>query len=262
MNDQKRAIRQSFDKAADSYDYHAKLQRIVADRLFSFIKNDITNNDMVLDGGCGTGYFHELLRKNKIHCQLIQADISYNMCKKSAEYASPPEYGGTYTINADIESLPIVSDKIDKVFSSMTVQWTKLDNSLSEIYRTLRSGGKLAFSTIGENSLSELAAAFSELDSASHINNFYSEDKVNEVIARSGFKSIAIHTQTVTQNFASVKDIMRSIKGVGANYKSNNGRKFLGKNYFQKLEAIYQEKFGNESGLPLSWNIIYAVATK
>jgi malonyl-CoA O-methyltransferase len=262
MTNFKNAIQNSFNKAAANYDYHAKLQRVVADNLFAEIKNELNKNQIILDAGSGTGYFHELLRKNKIYCPLIQADIAFNMCKKSAEYASPPEYGGTYTINSDIESLPLSSEKIDIIFSSMTLQWTKLENAFAEFFRILKPGGKVAFSIVGENSLAELSSVFNQLDDLPHINNFHSEPAINNALATAGFKNIASKIETTTQHFDNVKELLNSIKGVGASYKTNGKQKFLGKNYFQKIEEIYRKKYADEKGLPLSWNIIYVSASK
>ncbi|MCE3233641.1 MAG: bioC [Rickettsiaceae bacterium] len=259
----KQAIIRDFNRAAENYDQHAALQRIVADNLFSIIKPEIKDSDLVLDGGCGTGYFHELLRKNKIYCLLIQSDIAHNMSLKAAEYASPPQYGGTYTITADLENLPIASNSINKFFSSLTLQWVNdLKASFAEVYRTLKPEGKIAFSTIGKGSMIELDESFLSIDNIKRINqNFLNEQEIEHLLKTAGFKDIKIKCETVTQFFESALDIMRSIKGVGAKYKSSNG-KFPGKDYFANLEQTYRDKYGNDSGLPISWNIIYAVASK
>jgi malonyl-CoA O-methyltransferase len=256
----KKAIIRDFDKAAKSYDEHAKVQRIIADKLFAM--GEFNAQQIVLDAGCGTGYFHELLRKNKIYCPLVQADISPNMCKIAAEYASSKEYGGTYTINEDIANLPIENNIIDVVFSSMTLQWTEdLTATFTELHRVLKKGGKIIFSTVGDGSLHELDKSFANIDDNTHINqNFQTEDTVRESLAAAGFNNISLTSENITENFSDVMAIMRSIKGVGANYKG--GGKYLGKQYFAMLEQEYKSNYGNQHGLPLSWNIIFGVATK
>lgn len=256
----KKAIIRDFDKAAKSYDEYAKLQRIVADKLFAMA--DFKAEQLVLDAGCGTGYFHELLRKNKIYCPLIQADISFNMCKKADEYASPKEYGGTYTINADISNLPIADESLDAVFSSMTLQWVDdLLATFGEIRRTLKDGGKFIFSTVGDGSLIQLSKTFAALDSASHTNNFQTEQLIKSQLVAAGFADVTIKSETITEYFTDVSSILCSIKGVGASYKAA-GRKYLGKEYFIKAQEQYSKHYRSDKGLPLSWNIIYAVAVK
>jgi malonyl-CoA O-methyltransferase len=265
MNLSKNKIIQGFNKAAANYDQYAKLQRQVAEGLFVRIKPEITNDNLLLDAGSGTGYFHELLRKNKIYCPLIQADISFKMCERAAEYASPPEYGGTYTITADVENLPIADCQIDKVFSSLTLQWADFVEASNEIYRALKPTGTLAFSTIGAGSLEQLASAFAKMDNLPHINeNFLGGWQIKEQLVQAGFKDILIAEEIITHYYSDIKILLHSIKGVGAAYKGG-GRQYLGKNYFRELEEIYRAEFGGEQGepgLPLTWKIIYGVGRK
>ena len=104
----RKKIIRDFSKAAKTYDNYAILQRMVADKLFDRATSICSIKDSpILDIGAGTGYFHELLRKNKIYTPLVQMDISYEMCKTAAKYASPPEYGATYTCVADMANLPL-----------------------------------------------------------------------------------------------------------------------------------------------------------
>ena len=57
MNDRadKRAVRQSFDRAASSYDAVAGLQRQVCELLLAVLPAP-TLATTILDAGCGTGY--------------------------------------------------------------------------------------------------------------------------------------------------------------------------------------------------------------
>jgi malonyl-CoA O-methyltransferase len=259
----KQAIIRDFDKAAQNYDEHAIVQRETANHLFSLIKPRLSNETIVLDAGCGTGYFHELLRKNKIYCPLTQIDIAFGMCTKADEYASPPEYGGTHTCVADVESLPFSADSFDIVFSSLTLQWAcDISTPLAEINRSLEPHGRIAISTIGAGTLHELADSFAQMDTLPHINNFITQEKLKSALQSSGYKNIQISQKTITQQHKTLRDLLQSIKGVGAAYKSTAPRKYLGKNYFAKLEQIYYENFPQNDLLPASWNIIYAVADK
>ncbi len=240
------------------------MQRKASDSLFSIIKHNISPTNLVLDAGCGTGYFHELLRKNKIYCPLVQADISVNMCAKAAEYASPIEYGGTYTVAGDIDSLPFAEGLFDLVFSSLTLQWSHdIAASLGEMRKVMKTAATLAISVIGQGTLRELSESFSAMDGLPHINNnFTISDALYSNLAAAGFSDISIVEEEITDYHSDIMGVIKSIKGVGAGYKSLENRPYLGREYFKRLGAVYQEKFGNENGLPASWSIIYAVATK
>jgi malonyl-CoA O-methyltransferase len=72
----KHTIIRNFNKAAANYDQYATLQRKASDYLFTLISKNISKANLVIDAGSGTGYFHELLRKNKLYCPLVQLDIA------------------------------------------------------------------------------------------------------------------------------------------------------------------------------------------
>lgn len=257
----KRNISRDFDKAANSYDEHAIIQRKAADYLFSTIKNEISNHTLTLDAGCGTGYFHELLRKNKIYCPLLQTDIAYNMCRKSAEYASPAQYGGVYTFASDIEKLPLSPQSIDIAFSSLTLQWTDLEMVLSQLNNALKHNGKVAIATIGEGTLFELKqASLIGKKSLSINDDFKNEKEIKELFIKHGFKNITTQTQTIKMEHDNLKNLLTSIKGVGAIYKGKRNNKYLGKDYFRQVEQNYREKFTHNTKLVASWNVVYIVA--
>ncbi|PIR37683.1 MAG: hypothetical protein COV35_09325 [Alphaproteobacteria bacterium CG11_big_fil_rev_8_21_14_0_20_39_49] len=259
----KKNISRDFDKAAGNYDEHATVQRKAADNLFSRIKGDITNNNLVLDAGCGTGYLHELLRRNKIYCPLFQTDISYNMCKVADGYASPPEYGGTYTCRSDIENLPFAPSSIDLVFSSLTLQWTDAEKSLRQIYNVLKPKGKIAIATIGCGTLSELRESSLSLGKELYINdNFVKDEYLKDLFVKSGFKNIEVQSDTIRMEHDNLKKLLISIKGVGAGYKAKREVRYLGKNYFVRLEEKYKENFCSNNKLIAGWNIIYVTAEK
>lgn len=59
----KQRVRESFDKAAQTYDGAAVVQRRVCDRLLKELAEPETIPSHILDAGCGTGYGSGQLRK-------------------------------------------------------------------------------------------------------------------------------------------------------------------------------------------------------
>ena len=59
----KNAIRQSFDRAASTYDHHAVLQREVESRLLERLEFQRQQPGVILDLGCGTGSASRLLAR-------------------------------------------------------------------------------------------------------------------------------------------------------------------------------------------------------
>ena len=272
----KQKIVRDFSRSAKKYDTYAILQRKVSERLF-----DLLNHLLYLDGlkddhkkhsqnqvcdileiGCGTGYFHELLRRNKISSSLLQVDISPEMCALAASYASPANYGATYTAICDMHELPFAGNTFATIFSSMTMQWSEsLGKVFQEAGRVLGDNGKFVFSLVGSGSLYELREAFSRADVYPPVHTFASLDEVKEKLIQAGLAEIECYSETITMHYDNLHSLLRSIKNVGASYKLSECMGLRGKGYFTEVEAIYNKLFKLEKGLPLSWNILYFLVT-
>jgi len=257
----KRAVIRDFNRASSRYDEYASVQRMSANRLYAIAHSNLNNSSQVLDIGAGTGYFHELLRKNKIYCPLIQLDIAENMCKKAEEYASSPPYGSTHTVCADMDFIPFVPESFDFAFSSLTLQWSHdISVSLDQIYQAINNKGVAAFNVLVEGSLYELSDTIENIFGRIRVNNFIESTSVLRKVEEAGFYIIKSELQDITTHHKDIKSLLYSIKGVGASYKTGGG--YPGRDYFAKLENIYKNKHGTQEGLPLSWKILHVVAKK
>lgn len=256
-------IKRDFNRAAYRYDMHALLQRQVADRLFSYMHAAPLLNDRVLDAGCGTGYFHELARKHGYLWNITQLDIAYSMCEIAASYASPPTYGGTYTVNADLVNTPFNHHSFGCIFSSLTVQWAlSLPDVLNECYRILSPGGMLYISTLLPGTLTELEQSFVANGFHSPISPFLPLDTITAHMQEAGFHT-DIHTDAITIDYYSVLQLMRSLKAIGARNKSAPPQaKYLGKHGLDMLQRYYQEHFADSTKLPATWKVAYLIARK
>lgn len=249
-----------FSRAAKTYDHYALLQRNVTDKLFEICK---PSSGVVLDIGCGTGYFHELLRKNKIYLPLVQADISQEMCKVAASYASSIEYGGTYTCALDMHNLPFADNSFSSIFSSMTMQWSQvLKQVISEAKRVLINKGNFSFSIVADGSLHELREAFLLAGLNPPIHDFISHAQIETTLRQIGFSTYEIYNETITMFYEDIYSLLRAIKNIGASYKGTHHNGFRGKGHFVEVARIYQDKFFSSKGLPASWNITYVKVSK
>lgn len=256
----KKKIQQDFGRAAQTYDNYAILQRKVSDKLFAMYR---IGDASILDIGCGTGYFHELLRKNKIYLPLVQVDLSQKMCAIAASYASPPEYGATYTCATDMHNLAFADNSFSSIFSSMTMQWSEeLQNVLSEVKRILINNGTFAFSIVANGSLNELREAFLLAGLNPPIHNFASRNEIETIFNQAGFYSYETHSEAISMFYKDIYQLLYAIKNVGASYKGKQHNSLRGKNHFLEVEKIYLDKFTNSEGLKASWNIVYVTGKK
>lgn len=248
-------ISRDFGRVAHNYDNYALLQRQVAEKLF--YEFTIVPGVM-LDIGCGTGYFHELLRKNKIYLPLVQTDIASEMCQIASGYASPPEYGATHTCVADMHHLPFANETFSGIFSSMTMQWSHDPVKVfSEIARLLAPNGTFACSLVSQGSLAELYQAFVLAGYTPPIHEFYSQNELGAALKSAGLTIGKIHAEIITLHYDDVISLLRSIKNVGASYKGSRYSGLRGKNYFSEIEKHYRSNFAGENGMPVSWRVVH-----
>lgn len=257
----KSRIQHGFGKAASQYDIHALLQREVAQQLFRESRSLFPASGNILDAGCGTGYFHELARSHGEKWAITQLDLAFGMCHYAASYSSPPAYGGTFTVNADMELLPFLGHSFDGIFSSLALQWvSNLKQAFAECYRVLKPGASLAFATLVPGTLKELAFAFSCIDDRPHIHHFPREEEVLALLQAAGFKVVLCQTERKIFFHPTSGDLLKSLKGIGASYKGEAAR--FDRKKFIRLEAYYRDYFMQEEGLPASWEILYITAVR
>ncbi|RLM25758.1 malonyl-[acyl-carrier protein] O-methyltransferase BioC [Brenneria alni] len=242
----KQAIAQAFGRAADSYDRFAQLQRASGARLLEMIAHH--NGSQVLDAGCGTGHFSRCWR------QLGKTVTALDLSAAMLAHASEQQAADCY-LQGDIENLPLADRRVDISYSNLAVQWCDdLPRALAELHRVTRSGGVIAFSTLAEGSLLELAQAWQRLDGSRRVNRFL---PVSAIEAACQPYRYQLHQECVTRCFPDVLALLRSLKGIGATWL-HQGRKpgLLSRARLNALSSVYPQQRG---GYPLSYQLIYGV---
>lgn len=217
LNHEKQAIRDAFSRAAKTYDSCAAFQRRVGRHLAS--QHHDWRGKTVLDVGCGTGFFSQHL--TLLGAKVIALDLSEQMlasararCGESLSY-----------IAADAESVPLADNSVDRVFSSLALQWChNLSVPLRELKRVTKPGGQVLFSTLLEGSLSELNQAWTEVDGRAHVNAFLSLKQIKLALAQAGCAKHHIECVPILENYPSALALMKDLKGIGATHLSG-GRK-------------------------------------
>ena len=254
------SVRRAFDKAANSYDDYAVLQRSVADELLDTLTLFTIKPSRIADLGSGTGYSAPAIAKLFPKAKLILCDISESMLKvaraKSRRWFDPYSY-----LCADIGALPFAENSLDIVFSSLSFQWcSDLDRLFAECRRVLRPDGLLLFSSLGPDTLKELRAAFSDQDTNPHVHDFIDMHDVGDALIRAGFAAPVLQTDHLTMTYTSMKEVMRDLRGIGAANKTQSRRRGLStKALFRQAEQRY-ETFRQQGLLPATYEIVYGHA--
>lgn len=267
-------VRRAFDRAASSYDAHAVLQREVCDRLLERLDFIKLSPQRVLDLGTGTGYGLQHLHARYSMADMIGLDLAPAMLARArtkfpapswrqnlaARFTSTPSAGVEF-VCADMEQLPLLSNSLDLIWSSLTLQWANdLEGTLRDCHRILAPGGLMVFATFGPDTLKELRAAFTHIDSAPHVNRFADLHDIGDMLVNTGFAHPVMEMDILTLTYSDLKALMLDLKGIGAhNAAATRRRGLMGKAAWQNLMQAY-EVHRRDKRLPATFEVIYGHA--
>jgi malonyl-CoA O-methyltransferase len=272
MSVRQNPVRRAFDRAAQSYDQAADLQREVARRLAlrldallpSLHRALGQNSGRVLDAGSGTGYGASLLHSRLPGFSLVELDIAPAMLSQARQQRAELGEGEHCTgLCADLEALPLREGCVDLIWSSLALQWAvRLGPALTGLNRCLNPGGILHFATLGPGTLSELAASFATVDRYRHVNRFTSAEEVERLLFEAGFSSVHRERESLVMEYPDVASVLRGLKAIGARRVVEAGVPgLMGKARWQQALANY-ETLRRNGQLPATYELIYVTARK
>jgi len=249
----KRDVARSFGRAAGSYDAVAHLQREIGSSLLGMVGR--TENARILDLGSGTGYFAARLRECCPAARIIALDIAEGMLRDARER---PGNAADDAICGDAESLPLAGESVDLVFSNLALQWCETPHkALREIARVMRPGGQAVLSTLGEDSLWELRAAWNEVDDHVHVNRFAGTAAMLDAASAAGLKLSCIDQRYHLPRYDDVQSLARELRALGA-HNVNSGRppSLAGRARWRCLAQAYAALADSDGKLPATYRAV------
>lgn len=256
----KKTTRLHFERAAESYDGSAVLQREIAKRLGERLDYIKQQPKTALDIGCGTGFITKDLLKRYPKASVIALDLAHSMAHKSKQQGS--WLRKPHAICADAEELPLRAGCIDLLVSNLMLQWSNdLNKIFSGFHSVLAPNGLLLFSTFGPDTLQEMRQSWSSVDNVPHTSQFPDMHEIGDALLQSGFINPVTDMEMVTMTYANVRQLMRDIKQIGAsNTRSGRSKGLTGKQKIKDFEAAYEQFKTGEGLYPATWEIIYGHA--
>ena len=247
----KARIRQSFERAAPTYDSAASVQRKIRQQLIGRLSLDLEPASL-LDAGCGTGYALTLLQHRFPAATTLALDLSFAMLQRISAPSS--------RLVGDLDHLPLATARIDLYWSSLAVQWCDLAKVLREAHRVLRPNGQLAIASLGPNTFHELRLAFAGIDNYQHTLGFHSPAEIGAMAQAVGFTAVDVQKSTETAHYPDFKTLLRAVKAIGANQIGDGKRtSLMPRRAFNCAETAY-EKLRTAAGLPLTYDVITLTA--
>ncbi len=263
----KRALRRSFNRAANGYDAAAVLQREVCSRMLERLDYMKHKPTRVLDAGSGTGWGTRQLAQRYASAHVVALDIAQNMLHaardKSSWWRKLFDSGKQSYLCADVEALPLAANSMELVWSNLTVQWCNdLPATFVELQRVLKVEGLLMFSTFGPDTLKELRAAFSGADDYNHTNRFADMHDIGDMLVAAGFAEPVMDMEAITLTYNDVKAVMQDLRSIGAhNVTAGRAQGMMGKRAWNTVLENY-EGLRRDGKLPATFEVVYGHAWK
>lgn len=255
----KAQARQSFDRAADTYDEVAELQFEIGDRMLERMDFIRLQPKRILDLGAGTGRFTAALMQRYRKAEVIALDIA------PAMLAHVQQRGGWLRqprcVCADAEALPFPDDSFDFIFSNLMLQWsTDLEATLSGLRRVLAPGGLLMFTSFGPDTLMELRASWADANGYTHVNQFPDLHDVGDLLLQTKWADPVMDSERITVTYQELSRLMQDLKRLGAhNVTAGRPRGLTGRHTWQRMADAY-ERFREDGVLPASYEVVYGHA--
>ncbi len=267
----KSRVRDSFDRAAETYDAAAVLQKFVRTEMLSRLDLVTMQPTHILDAGCGTGHASAALMKKYPKAELVSLDLALGMLKKTQSVNASLtnrikrvfRQAQQNLLCADIEQLPLADASVDMIFSNLAIQWCNdLDAAFAGMHRVLRTDGLLTFSTLGPDTLKELRAASKTDSERVSVSRFFDMHDIGDALVRAGFSAPVLDVERVVLTYENAIDVMRDLKAIGAHNAADGRRRGLqGRDFLKKITANY-EQFRREGKLPATFEVVYGHAWK
>eukprot|EP00752_Nemacystus_decipiens_P011491 g10203.t1 len=142
----------------------------------------------VIDLSCGTGLMMRRLVASKMYSRVIGGDLSSTMLAEAARRFKQEDLGVPELIRCDVSKLPLKTESLDGVHAGAALHcWTKLEESISEVYRVLKQG-KGFFATTFLTS----APSFGDSSTGDDGFKFFEVDELERLMRGAGFADVKV----------------------------------------------------------------------
>lgn len=238
-----------------------------ADFLLAWVRDDLADRlalikrafPRVLDLGAHTGLVGDMLRRRPGTELVVEMDHSEAMLALCS---------GTGVV-ADEEALPFGDDAFDLVVSPLSLQHVNdLPGALVQIRRCLKPDGLFLGALLGGRTLHELRAVLTDAELevcggvSPRVAPFADVRDLGALLQRAGFALPVTDADTVSVSYATLFDLVRDLRGMGAtNMLADRRREMVPRRLFLRAAELYAERFSGPDGrLIVSFDIVTLTA--
>jgi len=264
-------LRRRYGRAAATSDGADALGREIARRMDERLDYIRITPKRILDLGCGTGQDLLRLAERYPDAAAFGADFALPMLARASARVMPQAgllkrllgaRPAPPLLAADSLALPLARDSISLAWSNLML--TALDDplpALQEIHRVLEVDGLLMFSTLGPDTLKELADALPK-HAGERIHRFIDMHDLGDALVKAGFTDPVMDMEMVTLTYTALDGLLEDLRATGsANASQARPRGLSGRGGWAQARAVY-EKLRQDGRLPATFEVIQGHAWK
>jgi len=245
------------------------VQREVAQRMLERLAAIRVDAYRIVDLGCGAGRDLAPLGRRFAGATVFGLDLvpSRLQCIEADRPAGLARWWrrdhGPLAMAADFAALPLAAGSVDLIWSNLALHWTSTPHRvLPEWGRVVRTGGLVAFSVFGPDTLREVREAFGEVDHRRHVLPFTDMHDYGDMLIESGFTSPVVDMERLTLTYATADSLWRDVRSLGGNALGEHPRGLYGRASRARLDRALDATRDRDGRLQLTFELIYAHAWK
>lgn len=199
INESLKITKEKFEESFSEGKYYNKQ---TADREHLELLLNLVNpqiNDTILDLGTGSGYVAFALSKKFNQCKVIGLDIVTDTLSRNRDIISKSNISNLNFFDYDGFIFPFPNNSIDCIVTRYALHhFPDIENSFKEMYRVLKSNGKLVIADPMPNEMDKdrFVDKYMQIKQDGHI-KFYSQTEYKKMLEIVGLKLISIEMTTI-----------------------------------------------------------------
>lgn len=251
----KHIVERNFSRHAGRYDAHTGVQRAIGAKLIERLGSRSFGH--ILDIGCGTGNYTNLLHARHSAARITGLDLSAEMIKvardKLAGRGIEFLVGDAETVTFDVP--------FDLISSNACFHWfANLESTIARCASALTEDGLLAFSSLGPRTYWELGACLDAVlptHKPISARSFVGRSELETTLHRH-FPCVTVAEETIVEGHRSLLELLNTIKYAGTRGSGLEGVA-LTKTLVNDLEAEYRRRFGT---IAATYQVFYCQGRK
>lgn len=248
-------VRRAFSDAAFNYEVLSNLHKEIGRELIRKVMDKPCAR--ILDVGTGTGYLANKAKFYFPEAMVVGLDLADGMVLEANKLKE-----GIQIVQADACALPFQKGSFDLVVSNLAYQWVvDLDRAFVLAHDALSDQGSFCATIFGRQTLNELFNTVEEIAlSKKSLSRLPDMEQLRAAIIKAGFKNITVDHELIKVQFTDVVDLLRWIKGIGANILNDDVS--LGKQTLVKMNEHYRTHYPYFEGVCATFEVVWIIAEK